>query len=189
MLSEFKERLLGLRSRISYPLAWCRFKRRGRRVWLGRKGIFVRPGEISFGDNVFISDRFHISARDLRFGNDIMIGPNVVIVCDDHLCDEPGASMFSQRQKRSVGPVAIENDVWMGANVTILKGVTVREGSVVGANSLLTKSTPPYTICAGAPCKAIRPRFSVKDLGTHLREVESDYTEESVLEAWREAGL
>ena len=57
-------------------------------------------------------------------------------------------------------PVVIEDDVWCGANVTILKGVTIGHGSVVAAGAVVTKSFPPYSIIGGVPAKLIKMRFS-----------------------------
>ena len=56
-------------------------------------------------------------------------------------------------------PVVIEDDVWVGANVTILKGVTIGHGSVVAAGAVVTKSCPPYSIIGGVPAKVLRKRF------------------------------
>ena len=56
-------------------------------------------------------------------------------------------------------PVVIEEEVWCGANVTILKGVTIGRGSVVAAGAVVTKSCPPYSIIGGVPAKVLRKRF------------------------------
>lgn len=56
--------------------------------------------------------------------------------------------------------MVIEDDVWCGTNVTILKGVTIGHGSVVAAGAVVTKSFPPYSIIGGVPAKLIKMRFS-----------------------------
>ena len=53
-------------------------------------------------------------------------------------------------------PVIIENDAWIGFNATILKGVKIGEGAIIGAASVVTKDVAPYTIVAGNPAKLIR---------------------------------
>ena len=65
-------------------------------------------------------------------------------------------------------PVVIEDDVWCGANVTILKGVTIGHGSIVAAGAVVTKSFPPYSIIGGVPAKLIKMRF------TREKAVEND---------------
>ena len=183
------EKLKSLKSRIRYPSEFLKFKRCGRNLWLGSKGCIARPEEVSFGDNVFINKGFHISARNLTFGNDIMIGPNLVIECDDHVFNEVGVTMFENRNQRKIGSVTIENDVWMGANVTVLKGVVIGEGSVVGAHSVVTKNIPPYTVCVGAPCRPVKTRFPSDRLEDHLRLVGSNHAPEVILTSWEEAGF
>lgn len=188
-MKSLTDRCRSLRSRLRYPAAFLNFRQCGRNVWLGKGGTFIRASEITLGSNIFINRGFHISARDLCLGSDIMIGPNLVIECDDHVSGEIGQTMFENRGQRVVGAVRIENDVWMGANVTILKDVTVGEGCVIGAHSVVSRSTPPYSVCVGAPCRPIRPRFSPDDIAAHLQQVGSEYTAEAVLKLWNAAGI
>lgn len=57
-------------------------------------------------------------------------------------------------------PLSIGNDVWIGTNATICRGVTIGDGAVIGANSVVTKDVPPYSIVVGVPAKVIKYRFS-----------------------------
>ena len=66
-------------------------------------------------------------------------------------------------------PVVIEDDVWCGANVTILKGVTIGHGSVVAAGAVVTKSFPPYSIIGGIPAKLLKMRFTEEEIKEHER--------------------
>ena len=66
-------------------------------------------------------------------------------------------------------PVVIEDDVRIGANVTILKGVTIGRGSVVAAGAVVTKSCPPYSIIGGVPAKVLKMRFSTEEIKIHER--------------------
>jgi acetyltransferase-like isoleucine patch superfamily enzyme len=61
-------------------------------------------------------------------------------------------------------PIVIEDDVWTGANITILKGVTIGHGSVIAAGSVVTRSFPPYSIIGGVPAKLIKRRFSEEEM-------------------------
>ena len=64
--------------------------------------------------------------------------------------------------------VIIEDDVWIGQNAIILKGVRVGEGSIIGAGSVVTKDVPPYTIHVGTHGIMEKPRFSQEDLAKHI---------------------
>ncbi len=64
---------------------------------------------------------------------------------------------------------------WIGGNVAILDGITIGEGCVIGASSVVTRSLPPYTICVGNPCRPIRKRFDDNELKKHLLLVKSKY--------------
>lgn len=75
-------------------------------------------------------------------------------------------------EKRSPG-ITIEDDVWIGANVTLLKGLTIGTGAVVGAGSVVTRTVAPYTIVAGVPAKKLRDRFSPEALERHCKEYKS----------------
>lgn len=59
----------------------------------------------------------------------------------------------------SKGRIVIGNDVWVGMNAVILGGVTIGDGAVVGAGSVVTKNVPPYTVVCGNPAREIRGRF------------------------------
>lgn len=69
------------------------------------------------------------------------------------------------------GDTVIGNDVWIGQNVTVLPGVHIGDGVIIGLNSVVTKDIPPYTVVAGNPAKMIRPRFDAEltALLLHLR--------------------
>ena len=59
--------------------------------------------------------------------------------------------------------IIIEEDVWIGINVTIMPGVTIGRGSIIGAGSLVTKSIPPNSIAVGVPCRVIRKKYSEEE--------------------------
>ncbi len=64
----------------------------------------------------------------------------------------------------SKGDVKIGNDVWIGLDAVILSGITIGDGAVIGANSLVTKDVPPYAIVGGDPAKILRYRFDEKTI-------------------------
>jgi acetyltransferase-like isoleucine patch superfamily enzyme len=161
----------------------------GKNNRLGPGGRFIRPHEIYLGDNIYIAPKFHISARNLAIGNNVLIGPNLLIECDDHVFTNIGRTIFSTMDTRNIGSVTIEDDVWMGGNVTVLKNVLIGEGCIVGAGSIITKSLPPYSISVGSPCRPIKGRFNVEDMGRHLALIKSKYTLDAILLQWKKCGI
>ncbi len=175
--------------RFYYFPVFRRLKKAGNNIMLSRGGTILRPGELAIGDNVFISKNFYISARSMTIGNNVLIGPNFLAECDDHIFDKVGVTMFSAREDRNIKPIIIENDVWIGGNVTILKGSIISEGCVIGAGSVVTNTMPPYCICFGVPCRPVRPRFRKSQLKIHLEKTNSTLAEEKILQSWVNANL
>ena len=106
-----------------------------------------------------------------------MFGPNVSIVTGNHRIDVIGKHMIDVHEKREIDDldVIIENDVWTGMGVTILKGVRIGEGSVIGANALITKDVPAYSIVTTKSEMIIRKRFSDEDLYIHKQIIHKKY--------------
>jgi virginiamycin A acetyltransferase len=80
------------------------------------------------------------------------------------------------------GDIIIENDVWIGAKSTIMSGVKIHNGSVVGASSVVTKDVPPYSIVAGNPAQVIKYRFSFEQIQSLLRIAWWNWEEQKVRE-------
>lgn len=94
---------------------------------------------------------------EVHIGKYVMMGPQCWIYTQNHefnQLDKPMALQGPQLAK----PVIICDDVWIGGRVTILPGVTVGEGSIIGAGAVVTKDVPPYSIVGGNPAKVIRMR-------------------------------
>ena len=86
-----------------------------------------------------------------------MMGPDVLIYTQNHKFDRIDITMDQQGWSEEKA-VVIEDDVWIGSRVTILPGVHIGEGCIVGASAVVTKSVPPYCIIAGNPAKIIKYR-------------------------------
>lgn len=114
------------------------------------------------GARLIIGERFAMSggsicvAEKVTIGNGVAIGANSTIVDTDFHPLSPGQRTLHP-QDGETGPVAVEDDVFIGTNCLILKGVTIGRGSVVGANSVVAKSVPPGVIVAGNPARVIKP--------------------------------
>lgn len=119
--------------------------------------------EITIGNHVGISSSCIRIKERLTIGNHVNIGANCIIMDTDvHQLDylvrrgEKPLDASDVRTTIQSAPVTIEDDVWIGANCIILKGVTIGARSIIGAGSVVTKSIPADSIAAGNPCKVIR---------------------------------
>jgi acetyltransferase-like isoleucine patch superfamily enzyme len=116
------------------------------------------PGiKIVIGAGTYINRRTFIDAiESLVIGQNVAIGPNCYITDHDHGSADPSAPPLLQPMVSK--PTRIEDQAWLGANVTVLKGVTIGRGTIVGAGSVVTKSLPAGVIAAGVPARVIRSR-------------------------------
>ena len=116
--------------------------------------------EIRIGNFVAIGDDVHItSVNKISIGDNVLIGKKVTITDNSHGCNNSVADLQIppiSRPLYSKGCVKICNNVWLGDKVTVCSGVTIGEGAIVGANSVVTRDVPANTIVAGAPAKIIR---------------------------------
>jgi acetyltransferase-like isoleucine patch superfamily enzyme len=117
-------------------------------------GVLIRvaPGaSLTVGDNCSLASGVQLEAwHDIRIGNSVLIGAFSTIFDDDRHDIEPGGAA------RYRGPLVIEDNVWMPHHVTVLPGVTIGEGSVIGAYSVVSRDVPPYSFAAGSPARVIR---------------------------------
>jgi len=128
--------------------------------------IFDRENAtVSIGDRTYIGNSMLVCSNSIIFGDDILMAWGCTIV------DHNSHSIHWEERKNDVvnwingrkewenigyAPVVIGNKVWVGFNVIILKGVTIGEGAVIAAGSVVTKDVPPYTVTAGNPAKVVR---------------------------------
>jgi acetyltransferase-like isoleucine patch superfamily enzyme len=128
---------------------------------------------------VFIGEQAIFLSSDAKIiiGNNVMFGPHVFIVTGDHRTDVLGEYMSNIKNKlpENDKDVIIEDDVWIGMGVIILKGVRIGRGSVVGAGSIVTKDIPPYTIHLGSSGVKEFPRFTCEEIEEHERILNQKY--------------
>jgi len=145
------------------------FRKCGKRVLFDPADHFNFEN-VELGDYVSIGKGATFLATESRIilGNKVLLGPNVTIIGGNHNTSVVGKYMYDVLEKRPCDDqdVIIEEDVWIGANAIILKGVTIRRGAIVAAGALVNKDVPPYSIVAGVPARVIRLRFD--DLETIL---------------------
>ena len=109
---------------------------------------------ITCGDNFYVNAHCHILG-EISFGDNVLIAPKVIIWGRDHGFKK---DQLINKQAYNRKPIKIGNDVWIGACAIVLKGVTIGDGAIIAAGSVVTKDVEPYTIVAGNPAKVIRNR-------------------------------
>lgn len=146
-----------------------RFKMCGNHVSINVGGIFTYE-TISIGSDVFIGANAIMQSRhgEIIIGNHVAFGPCVHIFGGNHEIHEVGKYMKNLSTQND-GQVVIEDDCWIGSNVTILRGVRIGKGSVIGAGAIVSKNIPPYSIYTGTPEVKIRRRFTDEQIEKHER--------------------
>lgn len=107
--------------------------------------------EITIGDNCFFNHNCSLTAvENIVIGNQCMFANNFVVVDHDH--DRKDGKILKELVS---APVKIGNNVWCGANVTVLKGVTIGDGAVIAAGSVVNRDVAAYSVVAGVPARKI----------------------------------
>ncbi len=114
----------------------------------------IGTGSIVLGDHVGLNGTTIVARSKVSIGDNTMIGPNTIIVDHDgHAAWPPSERWYNSG---SVAEVVIENDVWIGMNCIILKGVRVGSGSIIAAGSVVIKDVESNSLYAGNPAKKIK---------------------------------
>lgn len=117
---------------------------------------------LRFGKNVQINDYVHITAANsVEIGNNVLMASKIYISDCTHgsyVGDSNDSDPLTLPIERdlSIKSVKIDDNVWLGEFVSVLPGVTIGKGTIVGANSVVSKSLPPYVIAVGSPAKPIK---------------------------------
>jgi acetyltransferase-like isoleucine patch superfamily enzyme len=127
----------------------------GATIGRGVKLSVGRGAKLEIGDKSYITDGSQIFAQ-----NSIIIGENCAISFGVTIMDDDGHGIGLPPYS---SPIIIEDEVWIGCNVTILKGVTIGKGSVVAAGAVVTKSCPPHSLLAGVPARIIKQEVAWTD--------------------------
>ena len=112
--------------------------------------------KLNIGEYCFINEGAYWSAKgEIKIGNNVIFGPKTTIWTYNH--DYKG-SHLPYGGPDILGKVEIEDNVWVGMNAIILPGVTIGEGAIIGAGSVVTKDVPKFSIVGGNPIKIIGSR-------------------------------
>lgn len=152
-----------------------------------KSGFIQGPVFFHYGKHTHIGERFfanfNLTVQDdgeVTIGDNCSFGPNVTIVTPIH----PMVASERNGMKNANGevkmlcyakPVHIGNDCWLGASVTVCPGVTIGDGCVIGAGSVVTRDIPPRSFAAGVPCRVIR-EITDADSMVNKPEICGEYT-------------
>ena len=172
LINLVRTKLFNFRSRlIRFPL-YCKGRKYidwGRRLTTGvgcridaMRLEDTDPPELRFGDDVQLNDYVHICAlKSVTIGNDVLIASHVYISDNSHGSYKgdrndslPLVSPIHREYR--VAPVVINDRVWIGEGVMILPGVTIGEGAIIGAHSVVSHDIPSNSIAIGAPAKVVK---------------------------------
>lgn len=147
----------------------------GSNVRINRRTTMI--GNIHVGSNVsigegnyFVSTGAHLYIHDF-----VLFGPNVTIYTGDHKTDVVGKHIIEIKDRDKADDldrwdkdVVIKAGAWIGTRAIILKGVTIGQGGVVGAGSIVSMDIPPYHIYVGTPqSHVLKPRFTKEQIAEH----------------------
>jgi acetyltransferase-like isoleucine patch superfamily enzyme len=140
-----------------------RTERSSNLIGLNRRSIIAThhaKAEIIIGDNCGFSGAVIGARQSIKLGNSVMVGANVLITDFDWHAIDPLTRHTGEPKSK---PINIGNNVFLGYSAIVLKGVTIGDNSVIGANSVVTSNIPADVIAAGNPCKVISSLTSSRE--------------------------
>jgi len=146
---------------------------------------------ISIGHHSFIGKWCHISIVEpatLKIGNYVGISPYVKILGGDRNLTTVGKYFMTVDDGQNK-PITIEDDVMVGMEAMILKGVTIGQGSIIGARAVVATDILPYTVAVGSPAKMIKLRFNPDDLKKHMHILYGRDNIDDLLDQYRKHNL
>ncbi|MEM9003737.1 MAG: DapH/DapD/GlmU-related protein [Cyanobacteria bacterium P01_F01_bin.86] len=143
---------------LRFPLWKVILGKLGARVFIDSRVYFRYPSRVFIGSDVSINRgcEFYPSWHDgkntrISIGNNVRLGPSVKFFSAGHNTNDINLSDNSES-------IHVESNVWIGGNSVILQGVTIGEGAIVAAGSVVSRDVEPYTIVGGVPAKFIKQR-------------------------------
>jgi maltose O-acetyltransferase len=142
---------------LRYWVAKTVFNKCGKNVNVEQGADFGTGDGIVIGNNSGIGVNAHVRGP-LTIGNDVMMGPDVIILTQNHKFDDLSIPMNKQGYQKQ--EVIIGNDVWIGTRVIILSGISIGNGAIIAAGSIVTKDVPDFAIVGGNPARIIKYRLN-----------------------------
>ena len=122
-------------------------------------GFIRAPFYCDYGYNIHLGKNFYanhncviLDCAKVTFGDHVMVGPN----CGFYTACHPIDPQQRREGVEFARPITVGNDVWFGGSCTVLPGVTIGDGCVIGAGSVVTRDIPANTVAAGNPCRVLR---------------------------------
>lgn len=147
-----------LSKKIRYLLCKNIFEFCGLNVNIERMAYFGKGNKIRIGDNSGIGVNCRIYNNTI-IGNDVMMGPHCFMLKSAHLFNRSDIPIRLQGVKKDRDQIIIGNDVWIGREVMIIGSKEIKDGTIIGARCVYTKSFPEYSIVGGNPSQLIRSRI------------------------------
>jgi acetyltransferase-like isoleucine patch superfamily enzyme len=147
--------LLRLSARFNSNL----FAECGENVIIHENCFITNPEKTTIGSNVYIGPRCEFfSAGKVYIGSGTIFGQDVLLVTSNHNYNSQDLKALPYDNRNILSPINIKENCWIGSRAIIMPGVTIEEGSVIGAGSVVTKNVPKYSIVVGNPAKVIKKR-------------------------------
>lgn len=147
---------------------------------IGKKSYINLPASIDGAQNIFLGDNVRIKPHStiltvgegkLIMKNNIDCAVGLTVVASNHR-QKPGVVRDGSNSDNSYRNVIVEDDVWIGANVTLLSGANIGRGAIIGAGSVVRGQTiPPYAIVIGNPAKIIGFKFTPDEIIFHEKSI------------------
>ena len=143
----------------------------------GKNASIARPCDLKNPKNIYLYDFARIGCRStiMTMGNSRFImkqysgtAEGLVVVTSNHR-QHIGQFRLGNNDDNEYKDIIVEEDVWIGINVTLLAGAHIGRGAIIGACSVVTKEIPPYAVAVGNPAKVIKFKWSIDDILKHER--------------------
>lgn len=126
---------------------------------MGEHFTIEQPFLCDYGHNIFLGEDFYanfncviLDEAPVTFGNHVFVAPN----CGFYTAGHPLDAELRNRGLEYARPITIGHNVWIGAQVCVLPGVTIGDNCVIGAGSVVTKDIPAHSLAVGNPCRVVR---------------------------------
>lgn len=151
---------------LRHSLGYC-----GKNVVLHRPNVCSNPGNMYLYDNTSIMKNWTLLSDTGKFimKEHCIASTNLVVITGNHnrLVEHTLQDSIANRLADEEKDVILENEVWLGTNVTLLPGITIGRGTTVAAGSVVNCDLPPYTLCAGIPAKVKKIYWTEEQIIKH----------------------